>query len=63
MSILNELASKAKDLLTGGDFLNRKTKVYDASKNKIIVAGLTLDGVVSSSLSQQAVSEVELWVS
>ena len=63
MSILNELASKAKDLLTGGDFLNRKTKVYDASKNKIIVAGFTLDGVVSSSLSQQAVSKVEQGVS
>ena len=63
MSILNELASKAKDLLTGGDFLNRKTKVYDASKNKIIVAGFNLDGVVSSSLSQQAVSKVEQGVS
>ena len=63
MSILNELASKAKDLLTGGDFLNRKTKVYDASKNKIIVAGFTLDGVVSSSLSQQEVSKVEQGVS
>ena len=63
MSILNELASKAKDLLTGSDFLNRKTKVYDASKNKIIVAGFNLDGVVSSSLSQQAVSKVEQGVS
>lgn len=63
MSILNELASKAKDLLTGGDFLNRKTKVYDASKNKIIVAGFNLDGVISSSLSQQAVSKVEQGVS
>lgn len=63
MSILNELASKAKDLLTGGDFLNRKTKVYDASKNRIIVAGFNLDGVVSSSLSQQAVSKVEQGVS
>lgn len=63
MSILNELASKAKDLLTGGDFLNRKTKVYDASKNKIIVAGFNLDGVVSSSLSQQALSKVEQGVS
>ena len=63
MSILNELASKARDLLTGGDFLNRKTKVYDASKNKIIVAGFNLDGVVSSSLSQQTVSKVEQGVS
>ena len=63
MSILNELASKAKDLLTGGDFLNRKTKVCDASKNRIIVAGFNLDGVVSSSLSQQTVSKVEQGVS
>lgn len=50
-SILDNLVGKAQSLLN--DFVTRSTKVYDASKNRVIVSGLTLDGVVSATISAQ----------
>lgn len=55
-SILNNLVSKAQSLLN--DVVTRNTKVYDASRNRLIVSGLVLDGVVSATLSAQSVGVV-----
>lgn len=50
-SLLNDLVGKAQSLLN--DFVTRSTKVYDASQNRIVVSGLTLDGVVTATISAQ----------
>lgn len=55
-SLLNDLVGKAQSLLN--DFVTRSTKVYDASQNRIIVSGLTLDGVVSATISAQTTGVV-----
>lgn len=54
--MLTNLVGKAKSLLN--DFVTRNTKVYDASQNRIIISGLVLDGVVSATLSNQAVGTI-----
>lgn len=63
MSVLDEIASKAKDLFQGSNILNRRTRSYDASKNKIIIAGFELDGVVEATLSGKTVAKVDQGVS
>ena len=45
------LIGEAKDFLKG--IVTKKTKTYDPSKNKVIVAeGLELDGIISAELSE-----------
>ena len=44
-SILTGLAEKAKSLWDGGNLLERSTKVYDASRNKITIARMEIDGI------------------
>lgn len=63
MSILNEIASKAKDLLEGNKLLNRRTRSYNASNNRIVIAGFELDGVVEATLSSKAVAKSDQGVS
>ena len=55
MSFVNDVVGKAKDLLATGanNLINRRTKVYDASKNKVYIGGLELDGVVNCTVSQR----------
>lgn len=60
MTIVSGLLGKAQNLLTKA--VTRKTKVYDASKNKFIVAGITLDGLVSVEISGDVVSRSELGI-
>lgn len=52
---LNDLTTKARELLDKA--VTRQIKVYDSSKTKIIVSGLTLDGVTSATISAQKVGE------
>ena len=54
---ISDIASKAQDLLNKA--VTRKTKVYDASKNKITVGLLQLDGVIEASVSQKTVTRAE----
>lgn len=58
MSILDGIKDKAQQLMgKASSLVTRKTDVYDASKNSITVAGVTLDGVVSASLSDKQVTQ------
>ena len=60
MSILDGILDKAKSLLGGASELaKRTTDVYDASKNRILICGLEIDGVVSSTLSERAITQVD----
>ena len=57
MSILDGIKDKAKELLKVAEpFAVRKTQTYNAAKNRIIVAGLPLDGVVSSTLNADVIT-------
>lgn len=60
MTIVSGLLGKAQNLL--GKVITRKTKVYDASKNRFVVAGITLDGLTSVELSGDLVSKTELGI-
>ena len=57
MTIVSGLLGKAQNLL--GKAITRKTKVYDASKNRFVVAGITLDGLTSVELSGDVISKTE----
>lgn len=60
MSILDGILDKAKSLLGGASELaKRTTDVYDASKNRILICGLEIDGVVSSTLSERVITQVD----
>lgn len=60
MSILDGIKDKAKELLKISEpFAVRKTQTYNAAKNRIIVAGLPLDGVVSSTLNADVITKQE----
>ena len=63
MSILDGIKEKAKKLI---DIVEphtlRQTKIYDSSRNKIIVAGYTLDGVVSSAISSDTLTKQEVGI-
>lgn len=57
MSILDGIKDKAKELLKVAEpFAVRQTQTYNAAKNRIIVAGLPLDGVVSSTLNADVIT-------
>lgn len=56
--ILTDAVTKARDLVTKA--ITRTIKVYDPSKNKFIVSGVTLDGVVRATLSARKVGETSL---
>lgn len=53
--ILTDAVSKAKSLLNNA--ITKSIKVYDASKTKIIVSGLVLDGVTKATLTQNKVGD------
>lgn len=60
MSILTGIKDKAKELLNISEpYAIRQTRNYDSSKNSIIVAGIKLDGVVSSTLSGDTLTKQE----
>ena len=60
MSILTEIKEKARELLNVSEpYAVRQTQTYNAANNSIIVAGLTLDGVVSSSLNADVITRQE----
>lgn len=61
-SILTGLADKAKSLWDNSNVLNRKTKVYDASTNKITVARMDVDGIVEAVISQRVISKAEFGI-
>lgn len=58
--LLSDIKAKAESLLKdAGEQVKRDTQVYDASKNYVIVSGVTLDGVVSSVLSADVIMNHE----
>lgn len=60
MSILDNIKDKAQKLLSGNEkYVTRQTNVYNAAMNKIIVAGIPLDGVVSSSINANVITKQE----
>lgn len=60
MSILNNIKDKAKALINISEpYVTRQTTVYYASKNKIMVAGLLLDSVVSSTINSDVLTTQE----
>lgn len=59
-SILDDIKEKATKLLKLSEpYITRETSVYDASLNKIFVAGIPLDGVVSSQVSADTLTKQE----
>lgn len=61
-SILTGLADKAKSLWGGGNLLERSTKVYDASRNKITIARMEIDGIEEATISARTISVAELGI-
>lgn len=60
MSVLATLKDKAAALWGNKEaIINRATPVYDASRNKVFVAGLELDGIVNAMLSPRTRTKVE----
>lgn len=60
VSILDDIKEKATKLIKLSEpFITRETATYDASLNKIIVAGFPLDGVVSSIVSADTITKQE----
>lgn len=52
-----EIKARAKEVIdTASPYAARNSGVYDPSKNKIIVAGIFLDGVVDAKLSPESVT-------
>ena len=63
MSILDGIKDKAKELLKVAEpFSVRQTQTYNAAKNRIIVAGLPLDGVVYSTLNADVITKQEIGI-
>lgn len=55
--VLKDIKDKAKSLLEKSEpYTIKQTGSYDSSKNKVIVAGYTLDGVVTATLSADSIS-------
>lgn len=58
ISILDDIKAKATKLINLAEpYATRDTAVYDALLNKVIVAGIVLDGVVSSTVSADTLTE------
>jgi hypothetical protein len=58
---VNDLFNKAQSLF--GKVVTRKTKVYDASKNKLVIAGFNIDAITNLELSYEPVSKSEIGTS
>lgn len=58
--LLTDVQSKARDLLEKA--ITRTIAVYDPSKNKVIVSGLILDGVVKATLSAKKIGDSPMGV-
>lgn len=59
-SILEDIKEKAKKLINISEpHIDRQTSGYDASRNMIVVAGMPLDGVVSSVVSADTIMRQE----
>ena len=57
MSILDSIKDKAKELIDiAAPFSVRETQTYNAAKNSVIVAGIPLVGVVSSTGSSDLIT-------
>ena len=55
-----EIKEKAKELLNVSEpYAVRQTQTYNAAKNSVIVAGLTLDGVVSATINADVITRQE----
>jgi len=61
MTVLSGLFGKVENLI--GKAVTRKTKIYDASKNKLIISGITIDGITNLELSGIGVTKSEVGVS
>ena len=62
MGVLDELSDKANSLLDKyglNGVVKRQTQLYDSSKNTILVAGIPLVGVVSSSINAENILKQE----
>lgn len=60
MSILDGIKDKAKELLSMAEpYARRQTAVYDASKNRVVVAGFNIDGLVSATVSADTLTKQE----
>lgn len=60
MSILDGIKEKAKDLLNiSAPFAVRQTETYNSMNNRIIVAGIPLEGVVSSVVNSDVLTKQE----
>ena len=60
---LKSMKERAKGLLNKAEpFVTRPTAGYDSAKNRVIVAGYTLDGVVTSSLSADTILKQEVGI-
>lgn len=62
MGVLDELSDKANSLLDKyglNSFIKRQTNLYDSSTNNILIAGIPLVGVVSSSINAETVLKQE----
>mgnify|MGYP007020249075 FL=1 len=62
MGVLDELSDKANSLLDKyglNNVVKRQTQLYDSSKNTILVAGIPLVGVVSSSINAENILKQE----
>ena len=62
MGVLDELSDKANSLLGKyglNNVVKRQTQLYDSSKNTILVAGIPLVGVVSSSINAENILKQE----
>lgn len=59
--LLSDLKGKAQNLF--GKVVTRKTKVYDSSKNKLVISGFTIDGITNLELSGDLISKSEVGTS
>lgn len=63
ISILDDIKGKAQELLRLSEpHITRETSVYDSSLNRVIVAGLPLDGVVSSTVSADVLTKQDIGI-
>lgn len=60
MSAISGLLDKAQGLV--GKVITRKTKIYDASKNKVYIHDVLLDGITNLEISADVISRQELGV-
>lgn len=60
VSILEDIKDKAKQLINiSAPHVVRQTSGYDASKSMVVVAGMPLDGIISSVISADSITRQE----